>query len=65
MVGMIENPEIIAALVPIVAIGGYFWCSAVKKRSSDELKRTMIEKGMSAEEIERVLEAGGKKSGKK
>ncbi len=65
MVGMIENPEIIAALVPIVAIGGYFWYKASKRRSDNELKRTMIEKGMSAEEIERVLKAGDKQGGKK
>ena len=65
MVAIVDNPEILAALVPIVAIGGYFWCSTAKKRSDNELKRTMIDKGMSAEEIERVLNAGSKKGGKK
>lgn len=65
MIAAIENPEILAALVPIVAIGGYFWYAAVKKRSDNELKRSMVERGMSADEIERILNAGEGKRSKK
>lgn len=36
---------------------GHFWYKVVKISSENELKRTMIERGMSAEEIERVLAA--------
>ena len=44
--------------IPIVAIVAYYWHESVKIRSANALKRKMIERGMSVEEIERVLNAG-------
>ena len=45
--------------VPIVAILGSFWYKVERLRSENELKRSMVERGMSVEEIERVLNARG------
>ena len=58
------NPSMIpvfALLIPIVAIAGHFWYESIKVKAESELKRTMVEQGRSAEEIERVL---GMRSGK-
>ena len=41
--------------VPIVAIIGGAWVKIEKTRSDNELKRSMVERGMSVEEMERVL----------
>ncbi len=43
--------------IPIIAILGSFWYKIAKVTSDSELKRSMIERGMSVEEIERVLAA--------
>ena len=43
--------------VPIVAIIATFWSQVERAKSENELKRTMIERGMSADEIERVIAA--------
>jgi len=43
--------------IPIVAVVGGFWYKIRKTLSENDLKRTMVERGMSAEEIERVLAA--------
>jgi hypothetical protein len=43
--------------VPIASILGGIWYKIERVRSDNELKRTMIERGMSAEEIERVIVA--------
>jgi hypothetical protein len=40
---------------PIVAILAGVWYKIEQVRSENELKRSMIERGMSVEEIERVL----------
>ncbi len=48
--------------IPIVAIVGHFWHETIKTRSETELKRQMIEQGMSADDIERVLAARGPES---
>lgn len=45
--------------IPLSAIIGNFWYQAHKARSQNELKRSMVERGMSADEIERVLAADG------
>lgn len=45
-------------IIPIVWIVAHYWRNAETKRSLNALKRTMVERGMSADEIERVL-AGG------
>ena len=49
---------IMGCLVPIAAILGSFWYKAQKNKQDNDLKRTMLERGMSAEEIERVISAG-------
>lgn len=46
--------------VPICAILGGFWFKSQKLQSDNELKRTMVQRGMSVEEIERVLAAKSK-----
>lgn len=55
------NPAVIGIImgcgIPIVAIICSYWHSVAKTRSDHELKRSMIERGMSADEIERVLAA--------
>ncbi len=59
--GMVWNEDIVGVLVgcsiPIVAIIGAYCYKIAKVTSDNELKRSMIESGMSAEEIERVLAA--------
>ena len=49
--------------IPLVAIIGGVWHKIAKDNAENDLKRSMIERGMSVEEIERVLRAG--KSGGK
>ena len=51
--------------IPIIAIIGYYWHEVLKNRSNNELKKSMLERGMSAQEIEKVINAGGKQTGKK
>jgi hypothetical protein len=43
--------------VPIASILGSIWYKIERVRSDNELKRTMIERGMSADEIERIIAA--------
>jgi hypothetical protein len=45
-------------VVPLAAIAGSVWHEIVKTRSENELKQSMIERGLSVEEIERVMRAG-------
>ena len=53
------NKETIAIVatfsVPVAAILGGVWFKLSKIRSDNELKRSMVERGMSADEIERVM----------
>jgi hypothetical protein len=44
--------------IPIVAIVAGFWYQTAKVRSENDLKRSMIERGFTAEDVERVLRAG-------
>ena len=44
--------------VPIVAIVSTYWYKISKMRSDNALKERMIEQGMSAEEVERVINSG-------
>ena len=57
----IFNPASIGIImgcgIPIVAIICSAWQSVTKTRSEHELKTSMIERGMSADEIERILAA--------
>ncbi len=43
--------------MPIVAVLAGVWYKIAKVTSDNELKRAMVERGMSVEEIERVLAA--------
>lgn len=45
--------------IPIVGIIAYYWHRTIVVRESTELKRMMIERGMTADEIIDVIEAGG------
>jgi hypothetical protein len=44
-------------LVPIVGVIAYYWARVQSTRSTNALKRTLAERGMSADEIERVVAA--------
>jgi len=58
---MFQMPQvavIMGCLIPVVAIISSFWYKGQKARSENNLKRAMVERGMSVEEIERVLSAG-------
>lgn len=41
--------------IPLAAIIGFFWYQTAKVSSENELKRTLAERGITADEIERVL----------
>jgi len=43
--------------VPIVAIDAGVWAKGEARQSDNDLKRSMVERGMSAEDIERILAA--------
>jgi len=55
-------PVLMVFGVPIVAIVASTWYKLEKVRSNNDLKRRMIDSGLSVEEIERVLNAGSKKN---
>lgn len=59
-----SNPQttaiVMGCLIPMVIVSVSFWASVKKNRDNNELKQTMLDKGMSAEEIERVMNAGSK-----
>lgn len=46
--------------IPIIAVAGHYWHELLKHRSNNELKKSMLERGMSAQEIEQVMNSGGK-----
>ena len=52
------EPNVMIFMIPIVAIIACYWHKTAKVNSDNELKRDMLERGMSAEEIERVIDAG-------
>lgn len=52
-----------AALVAIVASIGYFWSRVRIAESEAMLKREMILRGLTAEEMERILNARSARSG--
>ncbi len=51
---------IMGCLIPIVGIITSYWYKSQKMRAEHALKRTLAERGMSADEIERVVAAGPK-----
>ena len=58
------NSQTIAVIgvfsIPLAAILGGIWASMNKVRSDNELKQSMVNRGMSADEIERVMNARSK-----
>ena len=52
-----QLPIILGCLIPIVAIIAGVWYKLQRIRSENELKRTLVERGMSVEQIERVIAA--------
>ncbi len=67
LAGIVWNVATIAVVgglaIPLVAIIGGIWHKIAKDNAENDLKRSMIERGMSVDDIERVLRAG--KSGDK
>ena len=61
MADSILRPDILAiiagCMIPIVAIVGGLWSKTVREKSTNELKRAMVERGMTADDIELVLGA--------
>jgi hypothetical protein len=49
---------VMGCLIPIVGIAAAYWYHGLKVRSDNDLKRSMVERGMTVEEIERVMSAG-------
>jgi len=56
---------IMALSIPIISVIGYYWHEVLKNRSNNDLKKSMVERGMSAQEIEQVINAGSKEKEKK
>ncbi len=48
---------IMGCLIPIVGIISGYWYKAQKVRAEHDLKRMLAERGMSADEIERIVAA--------
>lgn len=63
-----SNPQVTIPLaglsIPIILGLIYYWHETRKIQSNNRLKRDMLERGMSAQEIERVLNAGEKPKNK-
>ncbi len=61
---LVSRPEVIPLLggfgVAIVVVIMGTWHRMEKTRANAELKRTMLDRGMSVEEIERVINAGSR-----
>lgn len=51
-------------LIPMVVVPVIFWAIAKMNRDDNELKQSMLDKGMSAQEIEQVMNAGSKRKHK-
>ncbi len=59
---LLSNPEtvmfIMVFAVPIVAIWAGCWQKVRVNQSNNDLKQSMLERGMSAQEIEQVMNSG-------
>ncbi len=55
--GMPQIAIIMGCLIPIVGIISGYWYKAQKVRAEHDLKRMLVERGMSADEIERIMAA--------
>ncbi|HNO76524.1 MAG TPA: hypothetical protein PKN33_00565 [Phycisphaerae bacterium] len=49
---------VMGCLTGMTVIIGVIWSQVERAKSKNELKRSMVERGMTAEEIERIIEAG-------
>ncbi len=58
--GMPQIAIIMGCLIPIVSIIASFWYKAQKVRSEHELKRKLVDRGLSVDEIERIIAAQAK-----
>ena len=62
---IVWNERLIAVICPfaMVAVLGFafYWYKLNKVRSDNQLKRAMLERGLSAQEMERVLSLGSEK----
>ena len=65
--GLFEMPQIaivmgclVGCLIPIAGIIAFYWYKAQQVRSENELKRTMVDRGLSVDEIERIIAAQAK-----
>lgn len=56
--GMPQIAIIMGCLIPIVSVIANYWFKAQKTQSENVLKRTLVERGLSASEIERIMAAG-------
>ena len=54
---------LVMAGVPLASILGWYWFRLHQSRSENALKQSMVERGMSADEIERVMAAGRGEAG--
>ena len=65
LAGLVWNEATLAialgCAIPLAAVIGTFWYHVEKVKSNNELKRQMLERGLSVEEIERVMAAGEEK----
>jgi ABC-type bacteriocin/lantibiotic exporter with double-glycine peptidase domain len=61
-----SNPQTVTVImvfaIAIVAIIGYYVHEVLKTRSNNELKQSMLERGMTVQDIETVINAGTKPS---
>ena len=51
------QPAVIWIFIPVTAIVASFWYKIAEVRSRNSLKQSMVERGMSAQEIDQVLKA--------
>jgi hypothetical protein len=65
---LLSHPDaimfIMVFMVPIVAILAGCWQKVRVNQSNNDLKQSMLERGMSAQEIEQVMNSGEKSSKK-
>ena len=56
---------ILAMSIPIISVVGHYWSEVLRNRDNNQLKKAMLERGMSAQEIEQVINAGTQKRHRK
>ena len=60
-----SRPEIAAIVmgcfIPMVIVSVGIWAKVKKNQDNNELKKSMLDRGMSADEIEKVMNAGNAK----